>query len=164
MKGRWTTLKAGQPVNFLSECVHDPNAQSFGSYTEVCQDPNFTEENYYMHESIVYGTLYYNRKNGQMFAYDNHTTYEEKCDLLCCSTSLCDINFAGFRAEHLSFAIALAAYDVEYDDYSNVCAPINPFGEFTRLVNLKYVLQYLEHIFHVATQLIGCLQETEYKT
>ncbi|XP_075724179.1 uncharacterized protein LOC142766838 [Rhipicephalus microplus] len=150
MKGRWTTLKAGQPVNFLSECVHDPNAQSFGSYTEVCQDPNFTEENHDMYESIVYGTLYYNRKNGQMFAYDNHTTYEQK---------LCRI-----RAEHLSFAIALAAYDVEYDDYSNVCAPINPFSEFSRLVNLKYVLLYLEYIFHVATQLIGCLQQTEYKT
>ncbi|XP_075726043.1 uncharacterized protein LOC142767714 [Rhipicephalus microplus] len=35
MKGRWTVLKPGQPVDFLSECVHDPSAESFGNYAEV---------------------------------------------------------------------------------------------------------------------------------
>ncbi|KAL1462034.1 hypothetical protein MTO96_043257, partial [Rhipicephalus appendiculatus] len=34
MKGRWTKLKAGQPVGFLSQCEHDPSAESFGRYAD----------------------------------------------------------------------------------------------------------------------------------
>ncbi|KAL3197214.1 hypothetical protein MRX96_014825 [Rhipicephalus microplus] len=37
MKGRWNTLKPGQPAAFLSECVYDPSAESFGSYSELCR-------------------------------------------------------------------------------------------------------------------------------
>ncbi|KAL1427331.1 hypothetical protein MTO96_017618 [Rhipicephalus appendiculatus] len=145
MKGRWTKLKGGQSADLLSECVHDPSAESFGSYTEVCEDRSFTEDT--QNKLSVYGTLYYNRNDGRMFAFDNDTTFNEK---------LCRL-----RAQHLSFAIAVAAYDVDYDDYSNVCAPINPFSEFSRLVNLKYVLDYLEKAFNVAAQLQHCLEQTE---
>ncbi|KAL3197221.1 hypothetical protein MRX96_014831 [Rhipicephalus microplus] len=37
MKGRWTVLKAGEPADFLSKCAHDPEAESFGSYAELCR-------------------------------------------------------------------------------------------------------------------------------
>ncbi|KAH7942864.1 hypothetical protein HPB52_002041 [Rhipicephalus sanguineus] len=69
MKGRWTVLKAGQPTDFLSECVYDPSAESFGSVTEVCEDPSFSYEIH--NKSGVYGELYYNQADGRVFSYDS---------------------------------------------------------------------------------------------
>ncbi|KAH7942866.1 hypothetical protein HPB52_002043 [Rhipicephalus sanguineus] len=105
MKGRWTKLRAGQPVDFLSECEHQPSAESFGSYTEVCENPSFSNVTYY--KSGVRGTLFYNKNDGRIFSFDNNTDIVQK---------ICRL-----RAQHLTFAYGFVAYDVDYEDYSYVC-------------------------------------------
>ncbi|KAL1427334.1 hypothetical protein MTO96_017621 [Rhipicephalus appendiculatus] len=141
LKGRWTKLKAGQPADFLSECVYDPSAESFGSYTEVCRDPSFTVDIEY--KSSVYGRLYYNRKDGRMFSFDNTTTYIEKL----CRT----------KVQQLSFVMGVAAYDVDYDDFIDVCGSINYYGAFTRLFNFRDLMYYIWKRFNASENLQGCL-------
>ncbi|XP_075740084.1 uncharacterized protein LOC142786337 [Rhipicephalus microplus] len=145
MKGRWNTLKAGQPAAFLSECVHDPAAESFGSYTEVCQDPSFINGSRY--KAGAYGPLYYNRSDGRTFTFDNETTHVDK---------LCKV-----RAQQGSYAFGVAAYDVDYDDFSNACSSTNYFGKFSRLFCLKGLLKYTKDGFREPEKLRDCLKECQ---
>ncbi|XP_075724537.1 uncharacterized protein LOC142767195 [Rhipicephalus microplus] len=141
MKGRWSVLKPGQPADFLSECVHDPSAESFGSYTEVCENPDF--RGILNYKTGVRGTLYYSRSDGRMFSYDNDTTFVEK---------LCRI-----RVLQLTFAIGVVAFDIDYDDYSTICGELNQYRAFTRLYTLVDILDYFKKKFNDAGELKDCL-------
>ncbi|KAL3197212.1 hypothetical protein MRX96_014823 [Rhipicephalus microplus] len=141
MKGRWSVLKPGQPADFLSECVHDPSAESFGSYTEVCENPDFSGILNY--KTGVRGTLYYSRSDGRMFSYDNDTTFVEK---------LCRV-----RVLQLTFAIGVVAFDIDYDDYSTICGELNQYRAFTRLYTLVDILDYFKKKFNDAGELKDCL-------
>ncbi|KAL1427303.1 hypothetical protein MTO96_017592 [Rhipicephalus appendiculatus] len=142
MKGRWTVLQAGQPADFLSQCVHDPKAESFGSYAEVCENPDFSRDIEY--KTQVRGSAFRRQSDGQMFSYDNSSTLVEK---------LCRI-----RVLQLSFTFGIAAFDVDYDDFGNVCNALNRFGAFTRLYTLKDLLEYFEKVFDVSGELKDCLK------
>ncbi|KAL1427357.1 hypothetical protein MTO96_017644 [Rhipicephalus appendiculatus] len=145
MKGRWNRLKDGQPAAFLSECVYDPNAESFGSYTEVCEDPSFTNGTRY--KTGVYGPLYYNQSDGRTFTFDNETTHVDK---------LCKL-----KAQQWSYAFGVAAYDVDYDDFSNVCSSTNYFGNFSRLFYIKGLLDFIEDEFRDPDKLGDCLANSK---
>ncbi|KAL1427356.1 hypothetical protein MTO96_017643 [Rhipicephalus appendiculatus] len=131
LKGRWTVLKAGQPADFLSECVYDPTTESFGSYTEVCEDSSFSAVIQY--ESGAYGALYYSQTDGRVFTYDNYTTFAEK---------ICRVKLPEY-----TFRIGLIAYDVDYDDSTNVCDKINSRGAFNRTCVLASVTPYIEGFY-----------------
>ncbi|XP_049273519.1 uncharacterized protein LOC119400279 [Rhipicephalus sanguineus] len=142
MKGRWTKLKAGQPVDFLSECEHDPSAESFGRYIEVCGDPNFSNETHY--KSGVRGTLFYNKNDGRILSFDNNTDVVQK---------LCRL-----RAQHLTFAYGMAAYDVDYEDYRNACPSVSVLKRFTRVFTLTLLRVYMRVIFDEPRQFPDCLK------
>ncbi|KAL1427101.1 hypothetical protein MTO96_017709 [Rhipicephalus appendiculatus] len=127
MKGRWTKLKAGEPVDFLSECEHDPSAVSFGRYADECGDPSFSYKN--DSKSEVVGALYYNKMDGRILSFDNNTNLVLK---------LCRL-----RAQHLTFAYGIAAYDVDYDDYSDVCGSVSVHYDFNNVFTLALVWDYM---------------------
>ncbi|XP_070380398.1 uncharacterized protein [Dermacentor albipictus] len=139
MKGRWTVLKAGQPPNFLSLCEHDPAAESFGSYTDVCDDPDFDYDFYY--NSTVHGSLVRGLSNGQMFSFDNDTMLLEK---------LCRV-----KAQYLSVTFGIAAFDVDYDDFLDICS--NYFEEFSRIWTLKDLVDFFEQKFNDPSAMDACL-------
>ncbi|XP_054923785.1 uncharacterized protein [Dermacentor andersoni] len=141
MKGRWTVLKAGQPPNFLSLCEHDPGAESFGSYADVCDDPDFDHDFYY--NSTVYGSLFRSLSNGQMFSFDNEWTLLEK---------LCRL-----KAQYLSVTFGIAAFDVDYDDFLGICSSTNYFGEFSRICTLKDLVDFFEEKFNDPSAMDDCL-------
>ncbi|KAL1427354.1 hypothetical protein MTO96_017641 [Rhipicephalus appendiculatus] len=145
MKGRWTVLKPGQPVDFLSECEHDPSAESFGSYFEVCQHAEFNDTIDY--KTSVRGKIFYSQSAGRMFAYDNGTTFVQK---------LCRV-----RVLQLNFAFGVVAFDVDYDDYANICAQLNHYNAFTRLNFLRDLLEYFQGVFSDAGELKDCLELAE---
>lgn len=142
MKGRWTVLKAGEPADFLSKCAHDPEADSFGSYAEVCENPEFSSDIKYM--TGIRGSAFHRQSDGKMFSYDNSSTLVGK---------LCRV-----RVSQLSFAFGIVAFDVDYDDVGNVCSKLNRYGAFTRLFYLQDLLVYFENIFDVSGELEDCLK------
>ncbi|KAL1427329.1 hypothetical protein MTO96_017617 [Rhipicephalus appendiculatus] len=144
MKGRWTVLKAGQPAEFLSQCVHDPKAEPFGSYAEMCENPGFTR---LVENKTIYGSAFHRESDGRMFSYDDSSSLVEK---------LCRV-----RVLQLSFAFGIAAFDVDYEDFGNVCNELNRFGAFTRLYNLIDLLEYFEKVFDVSGELEDCLDLTD---
>ncbi|KAH6943600.1 hypothetical protein HPB50_024787 [Hyalomma asiaticum] len=105
----------------------------------VCEDNSFTEV---MHKSSVLGTLYHSKSDGRTFSYDNESTVVQK---------LCRV-----RAQQLSFALGVAAFDIDYDDYRDTCAS-NTFGAFTRLYSLNDMLHYMKNVFDDVKELQGCL-------
>ncbi|KAL3197241.1 hypothetical protein MRX96_014849 [Rhipicephalus microplus] len=145
MKGRWNTLKPGQPAAFLSECVYDPTAESFGSYTAVCKLPDFKNGSQY--KTGVYGPLYYNESDHRTFTFDNEITYVDK---------ICKV-----RAQQWSYAFGVAAYDVDYDDFSNVCSSTNYFGKFSRLFYVIGLLEFIEDQFQEPDKLDDCLANSK---
>ncbi|KAL1427360.1 hypothetical protein MTO96_017647 [Rhipicephalus appendiculatus] len=141
VKGRWTKLKAGEPVDFLSACEHDPSAESFGRYTEACMDSSFTYKN--DSKSQVVGALYYNKMDGRILSFDNNTNLVLK---------LCRL-----REQHLSFAYGIAAYDVDYDDYGNACRSVSVFKTFTMVFTLSLVRDYVRFVFDIPREYKDCL-------
>ncbi|KAL3202364.1 hypothetical protein MRX96_042529 [Rhipicephalus microplus] len=143
MKGRWTKLKAGQPVDFLSECEYEPSAESFGRYADTCEDPSFSNVTYY--KSGVHGSLYYNKEDGRILAFENNTDIVQK--------------FCGLRAQHLTFAYGVVAYDVDYEDYSDDCDSVSVLGKFTRVFTLTLLRDYVRIVFDVPKEYADCLRQ-----
>ncbi|KAL1427302.1 hypothetical protein MTO96_017591 [Rhipicephalus appendiculatus] len=142
MKGRWTVLKAGQPADFLSECVYDPSAESFGSYKEVCEDTNFRGA--YHNKSGVYGMTYYNPVDGRVFSYDSNQALIDK---------MCRV-----RSQEYNFSINIFAYDVGYDYFPDVCHNVDLLRPFYRLYRLLFLHIYLERSYHY--DMVECLSWT----
>ncbi|KAL1444929.1 hypothetical protein MTO96_045307, partial [Rhipicephalus appendiculatus] len=141
IKGRWTKLKAGEPVDFLSECEHDPSAESFGRYADACEDPSFSYKN--DSKSEVVGALYYNKMDRRILSFDNNTNLVLKVRML--------------RAQHLTFACGIAAYDVDFDDYSGVCHSESVYDYFTNVFTLAVVRDYVRYVFTYPEDYNDCL-------
>ncbi|KAH7950243.1 hypothetical protein HPB49_021553 [Dermacentor silvarum] len=141
MKGRWTVLKAGQPADFLSLCEHDPSAESFGTYLDVCDDSNYDHE--FDYNSTIYGTLFRRLSNGQMFSFDNDTMLLEK---------LCRV-----KAQYSAVAFGIAAFDVDYEDFLDICSWMNYFGEFTRICTLRDLVDFFVEKFKDPSAMDECL-------
>ncbi|KAL3197211.1 hypothetical protein MRX96_014822 [Rhipicephalus microplus] len=75
MKGRWTVLEEGERAQFLSTCVHDPSAESFGEVAKVCEDPSFEPM---ARNSQLYATLTYN--SSHVFAFDDEAAFKQKVE------------------------------------------------------------------------------------
>ncbi|XP_077490792.1 uncharacterized protein LOC144101487 [Amblyomma americanum] len=130
MKGRWTTVYPGQPLDFFSRCELNPSATSFGSYAEVCKDRNYQYNLRY--EPQHYAVLTYESTNRSAFTYDNEDGLAAK---------LCKVKY---QERDVTFGIA--AYDVDYDDYANVCGSINKFGENSRLKALRKIVDFYKNL------------------
>ncbi|KAL3197222.1 hypothetical protein MRX96_014831 [Rhipicephalus microplus] len=148
MKGRWTVLKAGEPADFLSKCAHDPEAESFGSYAEVCENPEFSSDIKYM--TGIRGSAFHRQSDGKMFSLRQLFYTGRKATSF---PQLCRV-----RVSQLSFAFGIVAFDVDYDDVGNVCSKLNRYGAFTRLFYLQDLLVYFENIFDVSGELEDCLK------
>ncbi|XP_077489491.1 uncharacterized protein LOC144100407 [Amblyomma americanum] len=135
MKGRWTMAAQGEPLEFFSRCERNPGAESFGSYTQVCTARNYVSNLRYQPQH--YAMLTYDN-NRTMFAYDNEVGLASK---------LCKVKN---EARDLTFGIAV--YDVDYDDYANVCRSLNKFRGHSRLKALRKIVDYYRnlanHIFN----------------
>ncbi|XP_075724538.1 uncharacterized protein LOC142767196 [Rhipicephalus microplus] len=141
MKGRWNTLKPGQPAAFLSECVYDPSAESFGSYSEVCNDPSFRNGTTY--KTGAYGPLYYNQSDGRTFTFENVTTLVDK---------LCRVGL-----QYWPYSFGIAVYDVDYEDISKAC-PSSFKETFERVLHTRLLVDYFKHSFYGQYTLNACLE------
>ncbi|XP_077491760.1 uncharacterized protein LOC144102340 [Amblyomma americanum] len=130
MKGRWTTVYPGQPLDFFSRCELNPSATSFGSYAEVCKDRNYQYNLRY--EPQHFAVLTYESTNRSAFTYDNEDGLAAK---------LCKVKY---QERDVTFGIA--AYDVDYDDYANECGSINKFGENSRLKALRKIVDFYKNL------------------
>uniref|UniRef100_A0A131YAU7 Uncharacterized protein n=1 Tax=Rhipicephalus appendiculatus TaxID=34631 RepID=A0A131YAU7_RHIAP len=141
LKGRWTKLKAGEPVGFLSQCEHDPSAESFGRYSDACMDPSLSNGTHY--KSGLQGTMYFS-SDGRILSFDNNTDIVQK---------LCRL-----RNQHLTFAYGIAAYDVDYEDYSDACESVSVLGPFTRVFTLTLLRDYVRVVFDIPREYEDCLK------
>ncbi|XP_077490796.1 uncharacterized protein LOC144101491 [Amblyomma americanum] len=130
MKGRWTTVYPGQPLDFFSRCELNPSAKSFGSYAEVCKDRNYQYNLRY--EPQHYAVLTYESTNRSAFTYDNEDGLAAK---------LCKVKY-----QERDVIFGIAAYDVDYDDYANECGSINKFGENSRLKALRKIVDFYKNL------------------
>ncbi|KAH7942870.1 hypothetical protein HPB52_002047 [Rhipicephalus sanguineus] len=62
------------------------------------------------------------------------------------------------RVLQLSFPMGFVAFDVDYDDFGNVCTKLNRYGAFTRLYTLNDILTYFQGVFDNAAELQDCLK------
>ncbi|KAK8756510.1 hypothetical protein V5799_000781 [Amblyomma americanum] len=130
MKGRWTEPEQGQRTDFFARCKHNPDAQSFGSYTEVCRHSRYVANLKYVPEHYAMLTSLDTRV--RVFTYDNEQGLSAK---------LCRV-----KSEELDVNYGIAAFDVDYDDYSNMCGSINKFGRHSRLKTLRRIVDYYRRL------------------
>ncbi|XP_070380445.1 uncharacterized protein [Dermacentor albipictus] len=141
MKGRWTVLDAGDSPGFLSRCVYDPAAESFGSYAEVCNDPKFGQE--YNYSLQLHAAQFYSATDRRLLSFDDEVALGQK---------LCTI-----KAQHTSIDIGIAAFDLDYEDFSNACASTSWGGRFSRLRALKLLLNFFRTQFNDSSAKDVCL-------
>ncbi|XP_077491665.1 uncharacterized protein LOC144102229 [Amblyomma americanum] len=140
MKGRWTrTLPVQGPSDFLSGCVHNTSAPSFGRYSEICRNPKYRQRSYSQtHDAI----LAVHDTDNVLFAYDNEVGL---CKKLC-----------AVKGQHSGVRFGIAVYDLEYEDFSNACGAFNKYGAFSRLHAIRGILNYFRSRFHSAPDAVGC--------
>ncbi|XP_037570474.2 uncharacterized protein LOC119452325 [Dermacentor silvarum] len=139
MKGRWTVAEAEETPNFLSRCVHDPSAESFGNIAQVCNDPDFERV---VNDLQLHSTLTYGDNHSRVFSYDDEYAFREK---------LCRL-----KAEHTSIEFGIAVFDLEYEDFSNSCSFANSRGAFSRLKLLRLLIDFFSTKFHDQTDFAAC--------
>ncbi|XP_077485926.1 uncharacterized protein LOC144097000 [Amblyomma americanum] len=140
MKGRWTmTLPVQGLDDFLSGCVHNATAPSFGRYSEICRNPNYLQRSYSQaHDAI----LAVHDTDNLLFAYDNEVG-------LC--RKLCTV-----KARQSALHFGIAVYDTEYEDFLNSCGAFNKYGAFSRLHAVRRILNYFKTKFQSAPDVAGC--------
>ncbi|KAL3197245.1 hypothetical protein MRX96_014853 [Rhipicephalus microplus] len=84
------------------------------------------------------------KDDGRILSFDNNTDMVQK---------LCSL-----RLQHLTFAYGIAAYDVDYEDYSQVCDSVSVLGSFTRVFTLTLLRDYVEIVFNVRNEYTDCLR------
>ncbi|KAH7942875.1 hypothetical protein HPB52_002052 [Rhipicephalus sanguineus] len=141
MKGRWTVLEEGEQPEFLSRCVHDPSAESFGDVAKVCEDDSFKNT---LNDFQVYSTLTYN--SSHLFAFDDEDAFKQK---------LCRL-----KADHSSLDFGIAVFDLEYEDFSNACDFFNLRGAFSRLKALRHIIDFFRTNFKEPSDRTTCLSLT----
>ncbi|XP_077515012.1 uncharacterized protein LOC144125484 [Amblyomma americanum] len=140
MKGRWTrTLPVQGPSDFLSGCVHNTSAPSFGRYSEICRNPKYLQRSYSQtHDAI----LAVHDTDNVLFAYDNEVGL---CRKLC-----------AVKGTHSGVRFGIAVYDLEYEDFSNACGVFNKYGAFSRVHAIRGILNYFKTRFQSAPDAVGC--------
>ncbi|XP_077490957.1 uncharacterized protein LOC144101697 [Amblyomma americanum] len=142
MKGRWTMALPVQGFDdFLSGCLHDASAPSFGSYAEICRNPDFLQGRY----SDKYDAILASHGTAKvLFAYDNEVG-------LC--RKLCRV-----KSQRLLLPFGIAVYDLDYDDFSNTCSETNKYGPFSRLHAIRGIVNFFRTRFNRFTEFTACLR------
>ncbi|XP_077527733.1 uncharacterized protein LOC144139174 [Haemaphysalis longicornis] len=130
MRGRWSIPRYNQPLGMRSKCKRDLLAKSFGPYTEVCTDSDFSSKLQY--DEVSRAMYTYEELRNLMFVYDDEKAICEK---------LCDI-----KDTYTLLRFGIAAYDLEYEDYENSCSRLNKFGAFSRLKMVRKIVEYFRTV------------------
>ncbi|XP_054923625.1 uncharacterized protein [Dermacentor andersoni] len=126
MKGRWTEPLHPDLVDFFTRCSSDANIESFGSYTEVCPGGFSGLQARLNYSEKHYAVITYIESMNRTFVYDNEKAFAAK---LCHAKSI---------APNVTFGIAV--YDIDYDDYHNMCTALNRYHRNSRLRAVKMVV------------------------
>ncbi|KAL1427337.1 hypothetical protein MTO96_017624 [Rhipicephalus appendiculatus] len=107
--------------------IYQPcNTTSFIIYAEVCPGEGGSPEaslNYSAEHYVMYGFF----PSGPVVAtYDNEESFVQK--------------LTAVKNLDPSVPFGLAVYSVEHDDYNNTCASLNKYGAFSRLKQLRKLL------------------------
>ncbi|KAL1424803.1 hypothetical protein MTO96_019672 [Rhipicephalus appendiculatus] len=131
MKGRLAAPLPKFPLEIFSPCYQNPVAPSFDTYTEVCNNQQLWEKPAYdtKHDAM----LTRNTKMNMMFVYDNE---QSLCRKLC-----------RVKANYTKLRFGLAAFDLDYEDYSNSCRQDNKFNAFSRLADASQARRLLQGPF-----------------
>ncbi|KAL1427342.1 hypothetical protein MTO96_017629 [Rhipicephalus appendiculatus] len=109
--------------------IYQPcNTTYFGIYAEVCPggggylegSVNYSAEHYVMYAFVSSGPHIFS------VTYDNEEAFSQK--------------LTAVKNLDPSVSFGLAVYGVEDDDYANKCAPLNKYGAFSRLKQLRKLL------------------------
>ncbi|KAK8789128.1 hypothetical protein V5799_021095 [Amblyomma americanum] len=97
---------------------------------KVCKHTRYAANLKYVPEH--YAVLTSLDTKARVFTYDNEKGLNAK---------LCRV-----KSEELDVDFGIAAFDVDYDDYSNVCGSINKFGRHSRLKTLRRIVDYYRRL------------------
>ncbi|XP_077489261.1 uncharacterized protein LOC144100098 [Amblyomma americanum] len=142
MKGHYTEPLPGRPLQFLERCAHNPSGTSFGSYADICRDPNF--ERHFTYSADQGAMLAHHDTARLVMSYDNEAGF---CKKLC-----------RIQGEQPNQRFGIAAFDLDYDDFFNTCASMNKYGKFSRLRALRRIVEFFRTSFRADTDEPACLQ------
>ncbi|XP_070389132.1 uncharacterized protein [Dermacentor albipictus] len=141
MKGRLAAPLPKFPLEIFSPCYQNPVAPAFDTYTEVCNNQQLWHKPAYDNEHDTMLTR--NTKMNMMFVYDNE---QSLCRKLC-----------RVKANYTKLRFGLAAFDLDYEDYSNSCRQDNKFSAFSRLQTLRKLVDYFKDHFEKRIDEPGCI-------
>ncbi|KAL1427345.1 hypothetical protein MTO96_017632 [Rhipicephalus appendiculatus] len=120
---RYAKSASRDHVDFYQPCV--PHYVQYGSYTEECTTYpfNYSSEHYSMFAPVVSIPEY-------TMAYDNEDAFTQK--------------LTAVKNLDPSVPFGLAVYHVYMDDYDNKCASLNKYGAFSRLKELRKLLDFFK--------------------
>ncbi|KAK8761744.1 hypothetical protein V5799_026988 [Amblyomma americanum] len=108
---------------------------------KVCRNDSFLQASYSRSADAV---LAVHESEPVLFAYDNELGLARK---------LCTV-----KAQRLSLRFGIAVYDLDYEDFSNFCGPLNKFGAFSRLHAIRSILNFYRTKFNRFADLRPCWQ------
>ncbi|XP_077508419.1 uncharacterized protein LOC144119746 [Amblyomma americanum] len=141
MKGRLAAPLPKFPLEIFSPCTQNPIAPAFDAYTEVCNNQDLWQKPAY--DTKNHAMLSRNTKRNMMFVYDNE---ESLCRKLC-----------RVKANYTKLRFGLAAFDLDYEDYTNSCRHENKFSAFSRLQTLRKLVDYFKDHFSAPFDESGCV-------
>ncbi|XP_070390209.1 uncharacterized protein [Dermacentor albipictus] len=142
MKGRWSTLKPKVTAEVFAPCVTSSQGPFYGSYTEVCDTPPFS--NNLLHDGKRYAMRTYDKASRRMFVYDNEETMCKKLCLL--------------KANYTKLEFGVAIYDLDYEDTEDTCSSLNTQGAYSRTKVVSTVHRYFASQFTDPSKEAECSQ------
>ncbi|KAH7960694.1 hypothetical protein HPB49_022350 [Dermacentor silvarum] len=142
MKGRWSVLQPNVRAEVFAPCVTSNQGPFYGSYTEVCDTPPFSND--LMTEVQRYAARTFDQATRRMFVFDNEQT-------LC--TKLCLV-----KANYTKVEFGVAVYDLDYEDDDDTCLSLNLLGAYSRLQTVSTVQRYLASQFTDSSKEAVCSQ------
>ncbi|KAH7960695.1 hypothetical protein HPB49_022351 [Dermacentor silvarum] len=131
MKGRWSVLQPNVRAEVFAPCVTSNQGPFYGSYTEVCDTPPFSND--LMTEVQRYAMRTFDKATRRMFVFENQQTL---CKKLCL-----------IKANYTKVEFGVAVYDLDYEDADDTCSLLNLLGAYSRLQTVSTVQRYLASQF-----------------
>ncbi|KAL1427346.1 hypothetical protein MTO96_017633 [Rhipicephalus appendiculatus] len=125
LKGRFSLPAFGFDVDFYQLCL--PQATEFGSYTEVCPGGGGRLVAQLNYSAAHYAVFTQISSISRTFTYDNEESFIQKLT-------------AVKKPRPQPWPFGIAVYGVDYDDYDNSCGTLNRNGAYSRLKELRKLL------------------------
>ncbi|KAL1427341.1 hypothetical protein MTO96_017628 [Rhipicephalus appendiculatus] len=124
LKARYVKPESRDDMDIYQRCTSRPTS---ASYAYVCPGGFFkaASVNYSAEHYVMYGFL---PSVSRIGTYDNEETFIQKL------TTVKNLD--------PSVPFGLAVYNVDSDDYNNTCASVNKYGAFSRLKELRKLLDF----------------------